>query len=312
MSVLTYVFGSGQRRTRRAPADRYGRLRVKGLEDRTVPSVMVPGLPIHAPALAPAIQAPLQNTGLTQQVTTPIHSVGNLVLQNFAVQDGKLVAHALLGGQSLTIPTTLTRGTGTTCPILHLHLGPLNLNLLGLHVHLNAVTVNITAQSGPGQLLGNLLCGVSHLLDTPNVSSIADTLNGLLTPVTSTIPVSLTGNLAGPLTLNHVSTQGGQLLGSGTLGQLSFLDPLLATTSTAGAAAAPTASTPILNLTVGPIHLDLLGLMIDTNRIHLTITAQSGPGKLLGNLLTDIAHLLDMHVPPNVVSTLLNDILHTL
>jgi len=52
-----------------------------------------------------------------------------------------------------------------TCSILHLVLGPLDLNLLGLKVHLNRVVLDITAESGSGNLLGNLLCAVAHLLD---------------------------------------------------------------------------------------------------------------------------------------------------
>src|SRR4051812_8307300 len=56
---------------------------------------------------------------------------------------------------------------------------------------------------------------------------------------------------------------------------------------------APAGSTPILDLHVGAIHLNVLGLHVDTSEICLDITAQSGPGKLLGNLLTDISHLLD-------------------
>jgi hypothetical protein len=52
-----------------------------------------------------------------------------------------------------------------TCPILHLVLGPLDLDLLGLQVHLDRVVLNIDAQSGPGNLLGNLLCAVAGLLD---------------------------------------------------------------------------------------------------------------------------------------------------
>lgn len=56
------------------------------------------------------------------------------------------------------------------CNILNLSLGPVDLNLLGLTVHLDncnngPVTVDVTAQQGSGNLLGNLLCGVSHLLD---------------------------------------------------------------------------------------------------------------------------------------------------
>jgi len=57
-----------------------------------------------------------------------------------------------------------------SCRILHLVLGPLNLNLLGLKVHLNRVVLDITAQSGPGNLLGNLLCAVAHLLDNTSPS----------------------------------------------------------------------------------------------------------------------------------------------
>ncbi len=52
-----------------------------------------------------------------------------------------------------------------TCDVLHLVLAPLDLNLLGLKVHLNQVVLDIVATSGAGQLLGNLLCAVTHLLD---------------------------------------------------------------------------------------------------------------------------------------------------
>jgi hypothetical protein len=64
-----------------------------------------------------------------------------------------------------------------SCTILHLVLGPLNLNLLGLKVHLNTVVLDITAQSGSGNLLGNLLCAVAHLLD--NTSPTLNDLNQL-------------------------------------------------------------------------------------------------------------------------------------
>jgi hypothetical protein len=66
--------------------------------------------------------------------------------------------------------------------------------------------------------------------------------------------------------------------------------------SSAGAAApaaAAAGSCPILNLTLGPLHLDLLGLVVDLNQVNLNITAQQGPGNLLGNLLCAVAGLLD-------------------
>jgi hypothetical protein len=56
-------------------------------------------------------------------------------------------------------------------------LGPLHLNLLGLHVDLNQVILNITGHTGAGQLLGNLLCGVANLL---NPGLPAGQLAGLL------------------------------------------------------------------------------------------------------------------------------------
>ena len=54
-----------------------------------------------------------------------------------------------------------------------------------------------------------------------------------------------------------------------------------------------TGSCRILDLTLGPLHLDLLGLVVALNQVHLTITAQQGPGNLLGNLLCAIANLLN-------------------
>jgi hypothetical protein len=41
---------------------------------------------------------------------------------------------------------------------------------------------------------------------------------------------------------------------------------------------------PALDLTLGPLHLDLLGLVVDLNKVHLTITGQTGPGNLLCGL----------------------------
>jgi hypothetical protein len=57
---------------------------------------------------------------------------------------------------------------------------------------------------------------------------------------------------------------------------------------------APTAPVcDILTLDIGAIHLDLLGLVVDLAPVNLDITAVSGPGNLLGNLLCAVAGLLD-------------------
>jgi hypothetical protein len=60
-------------------------------------------------------------------------------------------------------------------------LGPLDLNLLGLMVYLNQVVLDITAQSGPGNLLCNLLCAVAHILDGgAPLGALAGLLNNIL------------------------------------------------------------------------------------------------------------------------------------
>jgi len=63
-----------------------------------------------------------------------------------------------------------------TCEILDLTLGPLDLNLLGLEIHLNQVHLTIDANPAGG-LLGQLLCGIANLLNPFNLAQ----LNQLLT-----------------------------------------------------------------------------------------------------------------------------------
>ena len=70
---------------------------------------------------------------------------------------------------------------GHTCAILNLELGPIDLTLLGLNVHLDncangPITVDITAVTGQGNLLGNLLC---ELLDG-GLINLGSTLQGIL------------------------------------------------------------------------------------------------------------------------------------
>jgi hypothetical protein len=44
---------------------------------------------------------------------------------------------------------------------------------------------------------------------------------------------------------------------------------------------------------LGPLHLDVLGLVIDLNRVILNIVGQTGAGNLLGNLLCALVGILD-------------------
>ena len=138
---------------------------------------------------------PGSGAGVTTPVTGTLANggafTGALNLTKVAVQNGQLVGIGTLTGtltdavgtvlgtvnQAVTLPITASG----TCAILHLTLGPLDLNLLGLMVHLNQVVLNIDAQSGPGNLLGNLLCAVAHLLDgTGGLGGISAILNRIL------------------------------------------------------------------------------------------------------------------------------------
>ena len=77
--------------------------------------------------------------------------------------------------KNIRIPVTVA---GASCDILHLDLGPLSLNLLGLQIDLSRIVLDITAQTGAGNLLGNLLCAVTGLLDNP--TALAKLLNDIL------------------------------------------------------------------------------------------------------------------------------------
>ena len=74
-------------------------------------------------------------------------------------------------------------------------------------------------------------------------------------------------------------------------------------------AAVALATCRVLDLVLGPLHLDLLGLVVDLNQVHLTINAQSGPGNLLGNLLCAITHLLDGNPSAGALAAILNSLL---
>jgi hypothetical protein len=118
---------------------------------------------------------------------------GTLSIQRFARQNGTLMAIGNVvarvtnpAGQVSTLVTPVaipvnTSATTATCEILHLVLGPLDLNLLGLTIHLNQVVLDITAIPGAGNLLGNLLCAIAGLLDGPlPLARLAALLNTLL------------------------------------------------------------------------------------------------------------------------------------
>jgi hypothetical protein len=99
-----------------------------------------------------------------------------------------------------------------------------------------------------------------------------------------------------PVTITGVTVQNGQLLANGLIGSQAFQTPLTIGAQQTGAAC------PILDLSLGPIDLNLLGLRVLTSPICLEVTAFEGGG-LLGDLLCSVANLLAGGTPLSAVLT---------
>ena len=128
-----------------------------------------------------------------------------------------------------------------------------------------------------------------------------------------TVPVTGTGSTAGTFAVQRFTNSGGELVAVGTFTG-TVQDATGAVASGSQQIALPvdlaqsTGTCEILDLVLGPLHLDLLGLVVDLNQVHLTITAEQGPGNLLGNLLCAVAGLLDGNIPAGGLGGLLNQI----
>jgi hypothetical protein len=147
-------------------------------------------LPLSMPVAAQPSQGSLP-VPITQALTGVGTLTGQLVINSFRVVDGQVTALGTLTGRitdtagnllgtvatPVAVPVT---GTGS-CTVLHLTLGPLDLDLLGLQVHLDRVVLDISAQPGAGNLLGNLLCSVANLLNGGGpLQPIVNALNHIL------------------------------------------------------------------------------------------------------------------------------------
>jgi hypothetical protein len=144
-------------------------------------------------------------TGVADVIATPVVEAnpfsGTLTVTRFDYDQatGRLLVSGTITdaatGKSDTFerqPATLVRQgapTSPVCDILILDLGPLELDLLGLIVDLSPVHLEIRAETGPGNLLGNLLCALVGLLDPQPalgsplqiaITNLLNTINQLL------------------------------------------------------------------------------------------------------------------------------------
>jgi hypothetical protein len=126
---------------------------------------------------------------------------GTYTIQRFVQANGKAFAVGTLKGKlrghtvtkrGVRMPATVVPAaqgsqvpvpTPGACQVLNLVLGPINLNLLGLRVATNDIHLLVEAIPGAGNLLGNLLCAITNLLNpsanTP-LAQLVQVLNALL------------------------------------------------------------------------------------------------------------------------------------
>lgn len=217
-----------------------------------------------------------------KNASTPFN-VLPMLITSVTVANGQLVANGLAGTTPFQAPILLSPRPAAAgeCPVLDLSLGPIHLTLLGLNVDTSSICLEVTATPGGG-LLGNLLCSIGTLLN--GGTSLATVLGGLTSTQLNTLNTGLTQ----------------------VLNQAVFI-PLTRSDALAGAAC------NILNLDLGPLDLNLLGLNVRLNNcsnppgpVTVDITATPAGG-LLGNLLCSLSNVLG-HGAPAAIAALLGNI----
>jgi hypothetical protein len=157
-------------------------------------------------------QAPTQDFAKRVPVTGTAKNgkkfTGTYAIDRFTRKGGKQYAVGTLRGrlsgrrvrrEDVRIPVALARPaqgaqippTPGACQILNLTLQPIDLNLLGLRVRTSRIDLRIEGVRGPGNLLGNLLCAITGILDPqaatrPTASQLTQVLNALLALVPRT------------------------------------------------------------------------------------------------------------------------------
>jgi hypothetical protein len=225
------------------------------------------GLLVAGPA--PASQS-VASSPLAVSAPGPAQVAGrlhvNLQITRFAQRQGHTVADGVVTATLRGInaaPTTVRQkvrlqvSAASNCRVLLLTLDQLNLSLLGVTVHLDRVRLSVTGQRSGG-VLGSLFCSLAGARLKTTRSAVVASLNH-----------SLRKQPLRPMAFS-------------------------VTARAAQAPATPTCS--ILDLVLGPLHLDLLGLVVDLNQVHLTITGDP-TGGILGRPLCGLANAPTPTIP---------------
>jgi hypothetical protein len=213
------------------------------------------GPPATASAGSPLAGATSSRLALTAKITSFRATPTGVVAKGTLT--GTLSSGTSVSRQSAPVSFAVAAASrGARCNVITLRLAPLNLELLGVQVTTSNISLDVYALHG--RVLGNLFCALARAKVTfPRAARAARALNS-----------QLHGR---PLRVFAASQS------------------LPAT-----AAQAQPQSCQVLKLVLGPLHLDLLGLVVDlygkthVNPVIVTINAVPSQG-LLGQLLCGLA-----------------------
>jgi hypothetical protein len=192
---------------------------------------------------------------LTAKITS-FHATASGVVANGTLT-GKLTSGASVTNDRAPVKfAVVAPSNGARCNVITLRLAPLDLELLGVQVTTSYISLDVYALKG--RVLGDLFCSLAHAKVTfPRAAREARALNA-----------QLHGR---PLRV-------------------------FAASGSMPAAAGPTQAQTcqVLKLVLGPLHLDLLGLVVDlygkTHRNPVVVTINGVPSNgLLGQLLCGLA-----------------------
>ena len=168
--------------------------------------LMLAALVLTMTAMPSLAQAPTSGAGLTVPVQGTAKSAGRVTgtftIQRFVDDGGQLGAFGTLVLNTASKGTVVTQvvmpvtadhrpaaastaaaAVQAVCEVLDLTLGPLDLNLLGLEIHLDTVHLDIDANPLGGllgQLLSGLLCGSDLATIFGNLTTLVGFLNSVL------------------------------------------------------------------------------------------------------------------------------------
>jgi hypothetical protein len=149
-----------------------------------------------APAAAQDAKSLSQKVAMTGKADNGRQFKGTYTIERFVRRGSRQFAVGTLKGrlagrrvtrENVRIPVAVERAesagasqlpnpTPGACQVLNLVLQPIELNLLGLRVATSRIELLIEAIPGAGNLLGNLLCGITGILDPQGSSGASPSL----------------------------------------------------------------------------------------------------------------------------------------